>query len=160
MADTEAGYANSLAEEPAYKGVCSWKMGAAETARMSYDAGAIPLSLLLEAYLHTIDSLSFNRQGNDRETQYRAGIYWTDPADESVVQESLSALELRLEQAPYIEAAPLVNFFPAEAYHQDYLTRNPFGYCHVNLADAQLFVTEHGRNFASAAGEQTDRQMS
>lgn len=158
VVDTEVGYANSLAEEPSYEEVCSGKTGAAEAVHVRYDAETIPLSLLLEAYLRTIDPLSLNRQGNDRGTQYRTGIYWTAPTDESVVRASLSALELRLGQVPCIEAAPLVNFFPAEAYHQDYLKRNPFGYCHVNLADARLFVAEHERDFASAAGEWADRQ--
>ncbi len=149
VVDTEVGYANSLIEDPSYEEVCSGRTEAAEAARVRYDADIIPLALLLKAYFRTIDPLSRNRQGNDRGTQYRTGIYWTDPADEPVVRTSLSALALQLGQTPRIEAASLGNFSPAEAYHQDYLARNPFGYCHVNLADARAFVTEHERDFSS-----------
>lgn len=150
VVDTEVGYANSVATDPTYEEVCSGETGAVETVRVRYDADVIPLALLLEAYFRTIDPLSVNRQGNDRGTQYRTGIYWTDPADGTIVRSALSALARTLGRTPRIEAAPLVNFFPAEAYHQDYLARAPFGYCHVNLADARAFVAEHARDFALA----------
>ena len=150
VVDTEVGYANSITSDPTYEEVCSGETGAAEAVLVRYDADVIPLALLLEAYFRTIDPLSVNRQGNDRGTQYRTGIYWTDPADGTIVRSALSALARTLGRTPRIEAAPLVNFFPAEAYHQDYLARNPFGYCHVNLADARAFVAEHTRDFALA----------
>ena len=140
--ETEVGYANSLVDDPSYEDVCSGETHAAEAVRVRYDADIIPLSLLLKAYLRTIDPLSLNRQGNDRGTQYRTGIYWTDPSDEAVAASALSSLEQRLGRTPCVEAAPLANFFLAEAYHQDYLARTPFGYCHVNLADARTFIAE------------------
>lgn len=148
--ETEVGYANSAVPEPAYEEVCSGRTGAAEAVRVVYDAEVIPLPLLLRAYLRTIDPFSLNRQGNDRGTQYRTGIYWVNPADEVMVASALTNVARTAGRAPRIEAVPLQNFFPAEAYHQDYLGRNPFGYCHVSLADASAFVVEHAADFALA----------
>ncbi len=145
---TETGYANSIIADPAYEDVCSGETSAAEAVKVTYDADTISLPLLLQAYMRTIDPFSLNRQGNDRGTQYRTGIYWTDPADERVVRSSLIALAQNAHQHPRIEAKPLENFYPAEEYHQDYLDKNPMGYCHVNLRDARTFVEEHADDFA------------
>ena len=148
--ETEVGYANSAVADPSYEEVCSGETGAAEAVRVTYDADVLPLPLLLAAYLRTVDPFSLNRQGNDRGTQYRTGIYWTDDADRAAAIAALVSLARTSGKNPRIEAAPLANFSPAEAYHQDYLGRNPFGYCHVNLADARVFVEEHAADFGSA----------
>lgn len=148
--ETEVGYANSAIDRPSYEQVCSEETGAAETVRVVYDADILPLPLLLSAYLRTIDPFSLNRQGNDKGSQYRTGIYWTDDADKTSVESALIHLARTTGRTPYVEAMPLRNFFPAEDYHQDYLKHNPFGYCHVNLADAQAFIEEHAADFAIA----------
>ncbi len=87
---TEVGYANSSTPQPSCEEVCSGETGAAEAVRVVYDKEIIPLPLLLEAYLRTIGPTSLNRQGNDRGTQYRTGIYWTDERDEPIVVSELS----------------------------------------------------------------------
>lgn len=144
--ETQVGYANGLVAAPTYRDVCSGATGAAECVAVRYDALVITLPLLLEAFLRTIDPLSVNRQGNDCGTQYRTGIYWVDPADEAAVQEVLGRLREQCGQPLAIEAQPLRAFYPAEEYHQDYLGKNPGGYCHVDLADADRFVCEHERD--------------
>lgn len=93
---TEAGYANSSTPQPSYEEVCSGETGAAEAVRVIYDKDVIPLPLLLEAYLRTIDPTLLNRQGNDRGTQYRTGIYWTDERDEPIVASELRKVERRM----------------------------------------------------------------
>ncbi len=148
--ETEVGYANSSVPDPTYEQVCSGATGAAETVRVVFDADVLPLPLLLAAYLRTVDPFALNRQGNDVGTQYRTGIYWTDPADEAAVVSALVNLARTAGKNPRIEAGQLQNFYPAEAYHQDYLGQNPLGYCHVNLADADAFVAEHAADFAIA----------
>lgn len=149
--ETEVGYANSSLPEPSYEDVCSGGTGAAEAVRVVYDADTITLPLLLNAYMRTIDPFSLNRQGNDRGTQYRTGIYWTDDADREAVISALVQLARRSGKTPRIEAKPLESFYPAEGYHQDYLGMNPTGYCHVNLSDARAFIEEHASDFAIAA---------
>lgn len=145
---TEVGYANSTVPDPSYEEVCSGATNAAEAVRVEYDANVISLPLLIAAYLRTIDPFSLNRQGNDRGSQYRTGIFWTDPADEKTCASALLDITRTTGRQPAVEIGPLQNFYPAEGYHQDYLDANPFGYCHVNLADAQSFVDEHERDFA------------
>lgn len=144
---TEVGYANSVVDEPSYEDVCSGGTRAAEAVRVVYDADKIPLSLLLKAYLRTIDPFSLNRQGNDRGTQYRTGIYWTDAEDESIARSALAELSRDSSQQPCVELLPLQSFHPAEGYHQDYLDKHPMGYCHVDLRDARRFIEEHADAF-------------
>lgn len=144
---TEVGYANSAIDSPSYEDVCSGATGAVETVKVTYDADRIPLPLVLEAYLRTIDPFSLNRQGNDCGTQYRTGIYWVDPEDEGTVRSALDALARNSGRHPYVEAGLLKSFYPAEDYHQDYLDKNPMGYCHVNLRDADRFIEEHKSDF-------------
>lgn len=151
VVDTQVGYANSLVENPSYKQVCTSATHAAEAVKVIYDPAVISLPLLLEAYLETIDPTSLNRQGNDCGTQYRTGIYWVDPQDETVVTSELLKLYRQIGKPLRIEAQPLENFYPAEDYHQDYLDANPQGYCHVNLLDAEKFVASHAADFALVA---------
>ncbi|MDY4041475.1 MAG: peptide-methionine (S)-S-oxide reductase MsrA [Collinsella sp.] len=149
----EVGYANGngSVSEPSYEQVCSGETGHAETVRVTFDPARISLPLLLKAYFTTIDPTSVNRQGGDAGTQYRTGVYWTDPADEAPVRTALYQLQRELSAAGRgrvaIEAAPLTEFWPAEDYHQDYLDKNPGGYCHVDLGGAERFIAEHARAF-------------
>lgn len=131
---TTAGYANSRVDSPSYQEVCTGLTGAAETVRVDYDPGRVGLTQLIDLYFRSIDPTSVNRQGGDHGTQYRTGIYWTDEADEAVVDAMLAMLQRRYSQPIAIESGRLINFFPAEDYHQDYLVKNPGGYCHVNPA--------------------------
>ena len=151
---TEAGYANGATENPTYLQVCRENTGHAETVAVEYDPDIVSLSFLLECYFQAIDPLSVNRQGNDAGTQYRTGIYYTDNGsvirgarelsvqnadkpvehytdDESVIRESIRRLECLLGRKAAIEVAPLSHFYPAEETHQQYLFKNPGGYCHI-----------------------------
>ncbi len=153
----EVGYANGNGSvpRPTYEQVCSGTTGCAETVRVTYDPARISLPLLLEAYLSTIDPASLNRQGGDQGIQYRTGVYWTDPADEPVVRAALDhegeRLAARGRGPIVVEARPLANFWPAEDYHQDFLDKNPHGYCHVDLGGAERFVSAHAQDFAQLA---------
>lgn len=130
--DAEVGYANSNVPNPTYREVCTGKTGAAETVKVVYDANEVSLPFLLDLYYKTIDPTSLNKQGNDRGTQYRTGIYYTDPAERPVIEKSLAELQKHYNKPLAIEVGPLENFYPAEDYHQDYLENNPGGYCHIN----------------------------
>lgn len=129
---TETGYANSTIADPTYQEVCSGLTSAAETVKVIYNPDLIGLTQLIDLYFRSIDPLSVNRQGGDSGTQYRTGIYWTDPADAEIVDAMLAMLQRRYSEPLAIERGPLQNFYPAEDYHQDYLLKNPDGYCHVN----------------------------
>lgn len=129
---TEVGYANGNIPNPTYEQVYTDTTGHAETVRVEYDPQKVSLAFLLSLYFKAIDPVSLNKQGEDEGTRYRTGIYYTDDADlpqiEAVYQEVAAAYNTPL----CVEVLPLQNFYRAEEYHQDYLVKNPAGYCHLN----------------------------
>lgn len=136
VSSTTAGYANSIVENPSYQQVCTGLTQAAETVKADYDDTIVSLTDLLKLYFKSIDPISVNRQGGDSGTQYRTGIYYTDAADLPVIDAQVAAIQRRNKEKVAVEVMPLKNFYPAEEYHQDYLYKNPGGYCHV---DPSLF---------------------
>lgn len=127
---TEVGYANGSSRNPTYKEVCN-NSGHAETVRIEYDEAMLPLEKLLEYYFLAIDPLAVNKQGEDEGVQYRTGIYYEDEALLPAIREYCTGVEKALGQPIAVEVLPLKNFFPAEEYHQNYLEKNPGGYCHL-----------------------------
>ena len=130
VVDTEVGYANGPDTAPSYQDVCS-DSGHAETLRIDYDEDVISLTGLLNYYFMVIDPLSVNRQGGDSGIQYRTGIYYTDETQLPEIEAVYSAEVKKAGVALAVELMPLLNFFPAEDYHQKYLEKNPGGYCHI-----------------------------
>ena len=127
------GYANGLTENPSYKEVYTDKTGFAETVRVVYNPSRVSLSRLVKFFFAIIDPLSLNRQGHDEGTRYRTGVFYTDDSDLPVLESEFALVSAELGQAPVTELCPLRNFYPAEDYHQDYLDKNPSGYCHLPL---------------------------
>ena len=134
VVDTETGFANGNVDNPSYKQVKAGDTGFAETVRIKYDPGIVSLDLLLDLYFKSIDPLSLNRQGEDEGTQYRTGLYYTDASDLPVIDRVYGAVEAEAGRPLAVEKLPLLNFFSAEEYHQDYLDKNPSGYCHLPAA--------------------------
>lgn len=134
VVETETGFANGSFANPSYKQVKAGDTGFAETVRIKYDPEIVSLELLLDLYFKSIDPLSLNRQGEDEGTQYRTGIYYTNASDLPVIDKIYGAAEAAAGQPLAVEKLPLQNFYPAEEYHQDYLDKNPSGYCHLPAA--------------------------
>ena len=130
VVDVVSGYANGKTDKTDYEHI--GQTDHAETVHISYDASKVSYRDLLLYYLRVVDPTSVNRQGNDRGTQYRTGIYYTDTADLPVIRETVSRLAANYTHPLEVEIEPLKNFYPAEEYHQDYLDKNPGGYCHIN----------------------------
>ena len=128
---TEVGYANGESESPTYEEVYTDTTGHAETVRIEYDTTIVDLRLLLEIFFRSIDPTSLNRQGGDCGTRYRTGIYYTDSDDINTISEMLNAIREDYDDEIVVEFEPLHAFYPAEEYHQDYLDKNPNGYCHI-----------------------------
>ena len=133
VVETEVGYANGHTDNPTYQQVCTDKTGFAETVRIAYDPEVISLEFLTEMYFKAIDPTSVNQQGHDKGTQYRTGIYYTDEADVPTLQAVYNRVQAEVKLRLAVELLPLKNFYPAEDYHQDYLDKNPDGYCHLPL---------------------------
>ena len=137
--DAESGYANGRNPEDAnYQTICSEDTGFRETVRVEYDPGQVSLDALLMAYFYVIDPTVQNRQGNDIGTQYQTGVYYTNDAAKETV-ERIAAIERSRSPEFHVEIGPLLNYYPAEEYHQDYLVKNPYGYCHIPLEEIRLF---------------------
>ena len=144
-----AGYANGNGENPSYEEVYTDTTGFAETVRVRYDETRISLPQLTELYFTIINPLSLNKQGGDIGTRYRTGVYYTEEADKALIQPVFEAEARRVGAPLVVELEPLRNFYLAEERHQDYLDKNPDGYCHVPLKtfrylrlyqDIQLFL--------------------
>lgn len=133
VVDAVSGYANGDTANPSYEQVIRGS-GHAETVKVTYDADKIDLDTVLKYYFRVVDPTSLNKQGNDRGIQYRSGIYYTDKEDKAVVDAALKRVQSQYKQKVVVENEALDNFYLAEAYHQDYLAKNPNGYCHVDLS--------------------------
>ena len=132
VTDVQSGYANGDVADPGYEQVCSGTTGHAEVVRVTFDPALIGVREILEIFFATHDPTTLNRQGNDVGTQYRSGIYYTDSAHKEVAEELLRQIRLSGQLgAPVVtELQPLLSYWPAEDYHQDYFVNHPGqGYC-------------------------------
>ena len=149
--DAVSGYANGNTEHPSYEDVVYRHTGHAETVKVVYDADKLSLNDILQYYFRVIDPTSLNQQGNDRGTQYRTGIYYTHPAEQAIIAHALQQEQQKYTQTLVVENMPLRHFYEAEEYHQDYLIKNPNGYCHIDIRladkplDKKAFNMEHYR---------------
>ena len=134
VALTEVGFANGHTENPTYKEVYTDTTGYAETVLVRYCPDVVSLEFLLQMFFKAIDPTSLNKQGHDEGTRYRTGVYYTDPADLPVIEKVFAEEQKNYEQPLAVEKLPLQNFYTAEEYHQDYLDKNPDGYCHLPLS--------------------------
>ncbi len=159
---TTAGYANGTTINPSYEEVCHSNTGHAEAVKVVYDPGIVSLPFLLELFFDSIDPTALNRQGGDAGTQYRTGIYYTDETDRPVIDDSIARLRKRYRSPVVIEVKPLLNFSPAEEYHQNYLDKNPDGYCHIGkekIEKAAAAVVDPV-NYPAAKREQLRKELS
>ena len=130
---TEVGFANGHTVNPTYKEVYTDTTGFAETVHVAYDNDVVGLEFLLQMFFKAIDPTSLNRQGHDEGTRYRTGIYYTTSEDLDTINKVYDEQQAQYQVPLAVEKLPLENFYTAEEYHQDYLDKNPDGYCHLPL---------------------------
>ena len=131
---TDVGYANGTTLNPSYEEVYTDTTGHAECVHIVYDAEVVALELLIRMFFRSIDPTSLNRQGEDCGTRYRTGIYYIDNADIDIIKQVYNEVEVLVGEPLAVELMPLQSFYAAEEYHQDYLDKNPSGYCHIPMA--------------------------
>ncbi|NLI89930.1 MAG: peptide-methionine (R)-S-oxide reductase MsrB [Epulopiscium sp.] len=129
-----SGYANGNTENPTYEEVIHNNTNHAETVEIKYDKNKIDLASLLLYYFKIIDPTSLNKQGNDIGTQYRVGIFYINNNQLEIINQLVKKEQKKYKKEFVLEVLPLENFYKAEDYHQDYLAKNPNGYCHVDLS--------------------------
>ena len=130
---TEVGFANGQTENPTYEEVYTDTTGYAETVMVRYRPEVVPLDFLLRMFFKAIDPTSLNKQGHDEGTRYRTGVYYTSADDVATIKRVFDEVQARYSEPLAVELLPLRNFYAAEERHQDYLDKNPDGYCHLPL---------------------------
>ncbi|MBI2705485.1 MAG: peptide-methionine (S)-S-oxide reductase MsrA [Actinobacteria bacterium] len=130
---TAVGYAGGYTPNPTYEETCTGRTGHAEAVLVVYDPTVVRYDQLLSVFWEGHDPTQGMRQGNDRGTQYRSAAYWTTDAQRDVLEQSKAMFQAELDGAGYgeitTEIAPAPTFYYAEPYHQQYLGKNPNGYC-------------------------------
>jgi peptide-methionine (S)-S-oxide reductase len=132
---TSVGYAGGFTPNATYEEACSGRTGHAEVLMVVWDPAVTSLSRMLQVFWENHDPTQGMRQGNDVGTQYRSAIYWANDAQRSAAEASRDQFQMRLTAAGYgsitTEIAELTEYFYAEPYHQQYLAKNPNGYCGI-----------------------------
>ena len=136
---TAVGYAAGTTPNPTYEETCTGLTGHTEAVLVVFDPEVLPVEKLLAEFFEWHDPTQGMRQGNDVGTQYRTGVYYTDDKDLEVINQVFDEVAKKYDQPLAVEKEALQNFVVAEDYHQDYLKKNPNGYCHVNLLDRPDF---------------------
>jgi peptide-methionine (S)-S-oxide reductase len=130
---TAAGYAGGFTPNPTYEEVCSGRTGHTEVVRVIFDPAKVTYDQLLKVFWESHDPTQGMQQGNDVGTQYRSAIYWQDEGQRAAAETSRAAYQELLRKAGHgditTEIAPAPPFYFAEQYHQQYLAKNPDGYC-------------------------------
>ena len=130
---TIVGYTDGKTENPSYKEVCSGETYHAEACKISYDEKIISLEKILEHFFRIIDPTSLNRQGHDIGTQYRTGVFYNNLEDKEIIEKFIENKKSEYSNPIVVDVKEEKKFWNAEEYHQNYLIKNPGGYCHVNL---------------------------
>ncbi|WP_301109667.1 peptide-methionine (R)-S-oxide reductase MsrB [Sporosarcina sp.] len=131
--DVTSGYANGTTENPTYNEVITGKTGHAETVHIQFDPERTDVETILDHFFMIIDPTSLNKQGNDRGTQYRTGVFYSDPAQKAIIDEKIAKEQVEYKKEIVTEVEPMTSYTLAEEEHQDYLEKNPNGYCHVEF---------------------------
>ena len=154
---TSVGYANGQVETTNYQLIK--ETDHAETVQVIYDEKVVSLREILLYYFRVIDPLSVNQQGNDRGRQYRTGIYYLDEEDLPTIYALVQEQERMLGRKIAVEVEKLRHYILAEDYHQDYLKKNPGGYCHIDVRDAEKPLID-AANYEKPSQEVLREQLS
>ncbi|MCK5780689.1 MAG: peptide-methionine (S)-S-oxide reductase MsrA [Psychrilyobacter sp.] len=131
---TKSGYANGTTKDINYKELCTGKTGYVEACILTYDENILPLRMILNHLFRVIDPTSLNKQGGDIGTQYRTGIYYINQIDKNEIENYIEDQRGSYSKPIVVEVGPLDKFYNAEEVHQEYLEKNPSGYCHINFS--------------------------
>lgn len=130
-----SGYAGGHVKNPTYRAVCDGTTGHAEVIQIAYDPAVVSFERLLQLFWDAHDPTTLNRQGADRGTQYRSIILYHDEAQRAAAEKSKASAQARFADPIVTEIAPMGDFYPAEAYHQDYFRNNGSApYCRAVIA--------------------------
>ena len=148
---TSVGYAGGATPHPSYEQVCSGRTGHTEVVMVVFDTAATSLDAMLRVFWENHNPTQGNRQGNDIGTQYRSAIYFSNDAQRAAAEASRELFQRELTTAGFgaitTEIAPLDEYFYAEEYHQQYLGKNPNGYCGMGGTGVSCPVGQGDRTY-------------
>ncbi len=121
----ESGYSGGLINNPTYREICSGLTGHAEVIQIQFNPSIVSYREILDVFFEVHDPTTLNRQGNDSGPQYRSVVFYHSDAQRQVAEEARSAAQANWSNPIVTEISPLINYFPAEAYHQNYYAANP-----------------------------------
>ncbi len=131
--NVESGYCQSNIESPTYKQLLNGESSGCECVKITYDENIIDYKKLLQHFFKAIDPTTLNRQGGDVGLSYRSGIYFTSIDEQNQAKQFIKDVQKNYESLIVVEVENLKSYYKAEEYHQDYLVKNPNGYCHINF---------------------------
>jgi len=140
VAEVTVGYANGKTQNPTYYDIAT--TGHVEAVNVKYDSSRVTLKTLLEYFFKIIEPTTLNKQGNDIGTQYRTGIYYVDDSDLAIIKSAIEDEQKKYKTLIVTEVLVLDNYYLAEEYHQDYLEKNPNGYCHIDFSKLNDMVKQ------------------
>jgi peptide-methionine (S)-S-oxide reductase len=151
--DAVSGYAGGTAKNPDYEEVCTGSTGHAETVQVYYDPSKISYATLVAAFFASMDPTELNRQGPDEGTQYRSIAFYRTPQEKKIIEDEIARINASKKYSSKIvtEVQPFSVFYPAEAYHQEYIKNHPNNpYVeHVSIPDWLEFKKTFKGNFKS-----------
>ncbi len=133
IGDVESGYCQSNIENPSYEQLIKGESTGCECVKVTYDNSIITYKEILKHFFKAIDPTTLNRQGPDVGMQYRSGIYYQTEEEKNWALDYIKEVEPLYNKPIVVEVESLRNYYKAEEYHQDYLVKNPNGYCHINF---------------------------
>ncbi|MEW6280181.1 MAG: peptide-methionine (S)-S-oxide reductase MsrA [Candidatus Eremiobacterota bacterium] len=149
----QPGYSGGQMAHPTYEQVCSGTTGHAEVIQLHFDPAAIGYEEILDVFFHVHDPTTLNRQGNDSGTQYRSAIFYHSPEQKAAAERAIAAATPLWKDPIVTEVTAFQAFYPAEAYHQDYFSRNPYQpYCSLVIAPKVKKFREKYRDRLKSSG--------
>lgn len=130
---TRVGYTGGTTPSPSYEEVCKHRTGHAEAVEIVFDPIQVTYTTMLKHFFRIHDPTSVNKQGNDVGDQYRSAVFYTTAQQKSDTLRIIDTLNKKLKKKIVTQVVPAKTFYPAEDYHQEYLQKNPNGYCHINM---------------------------
>lgn len=160
ITETRVGYANGKTENPKYEDLIYNNSGHAETIKIKYKKDEIDLEEILKHYFRIIDPTSLNKQGNDRGVQYRTGIYYINEQQKNIAENFINEQQKNYEKKIVVEVKPLEHFYDAEEEHQNYLKKNPNGYCHIDISMAKDPLIEDKNKYSKPTQNELKEKLS
>jgi len=128
---TETGYTGGVQDFPKYEEVCTQSTGHCESVKIDYDSQQTNIIKILDHYFHIVDPTSLNYQRGDIGTHYRSAIFYFTLEDKEIIEQYIECIKEFYLEKIVVQVLPASDFWPAEDYHQNYLDKNPSGYCHI-----------------------------